>query len=81
MIMLMNKQEPICLRHHVKQALDSYFACLEGSQPSNLYSMVLREIEASLIHYVLENTNNNQSTTAEMLGISRGTLRKKIREL
>jgi Fis family transcriptional regulator len=77
----MDKQEQICLRHHVKQALDSYFAYLDGNQPSNLYSMVLREIETSLIHYVLKHTNNNQSTTAEMLGISRGTLRKKIREL
>jgi Fis family transcriptional regulator, factor for inversion stimulation protein len=77
----MDKKEPICLRHHVKQALDGYFACLEGNQPSNLYSMVLREMETSLIHYVLRHTNNNQSTTAEMLGISRGTLRKKIRGL
>jgi len=76
----MDKQENICLHHHVKQALDSYFACLDGNQPSNLYSMVLREIETSLIHYMLKYTNNNQSTTAELLGISRGTLRKKIRE-
>jgi Fis family transcriptional regulator, factor for inversion stimulation protein len=77
----MDKKEPICLRHHVEKALDGYFACLDGSQPSNLYPMVLREIEASLIQYVLKHTKNNQSMTAELLGISRGTLRKKIRDL
>lgn len=77
----MEKQEPLCLRYHVQQALENYFTCLDGSQPSNLYSMVLREIEASLIQSVLKHTNNNQSSAAEILGISRGTLRKKIRDL
>ena len=77
----MDKQEPIYLHHHVEQALESYFACLDGSQPSDLYAMVLREVETSLINYVLKRTNNNQSTAAEILGISRGTLRKKIHAL
>lgn len=77
----MEKKEPICLRHHVQQALESYFACLDGSQPNNLYAMVLREMETSLIQSVLRHTNNNQSSAAEILGISRGTLRKKIRDL
>jgi Fis family transcriptional regulator len=41
--------------------------------------MVLDEVERPLIETVMENTNNNQSIAARMLGLSRGTLRKKLR--
>ena len=57
---------------------DTYFAHLEGSEPSNLYQLLIGEVEPPLLQKVLEYTNGNQSRTATILGISRGTLRKKL---
>ncbi len=62
----------------VKESLQSYFAQLDGHPPANLYGMVLAEVEKPLIEMVLKMTNNNQSKAAIILGISRGTLRKKM---
>lgn len=67
------------LRNVTEEALDNYFANLNGSKPSELYSLVLREVEAPLFKAVMSYTRGNQSKAAEMLGINRGTLRKKLR--
>ena len=67
------------LRNVTEEALDNYFANLNGSKPSELYSLVLREVEAPLFKSVMNYTKGNQSKAAEMLGINRGTLRKKLR--
>jgi len=77
----MNKEQPILLRNHVAQTLEDYFAKLDGHIPTNLYDIVLQEIEAPLIKSVLKYTDQNQSIAAAILGISRGTLRKKIQNL
>jgi len=66
------------LRNSVRQSLQQYFAQLDGQTPSNLYGLVLAEVEKPLIEMVLQLTNNNQSKAALVLGISRGTLRKKM---
>ncbi len=66
------------LRDSVRQSLQQYFAQLDGQTPANLYGMVLAEVEKPLIEMVLRLTNNNQSKAAKVLGISRGTLRKKM---
>jgi len=63
---------------NVRQCLQQYFTQLDGTTPSNLYSMVLTEVEKPLIEMVLKLTNGNQSKAALILGISRGTLRKKM---
>ncbi|MFW0094394.1 MAG: DNA-binding transcriptional regulator Fis [Coxiella endosymbiont of Haemaphysalis qinghaiensis] len=62
----------------VQQSLQNYFTQLDGQDPANLYSMVLSEIEAPLLKMVMLYTNGNQSKAAKILGISRGTLRKKL---
>lgn len=62
----------------IQQSLHSYFAQLDGQDPANLYSMVLSEMEAPLLKIVMQYTNGNQSKAAKILGISRGTLRKKL---
>jgi Fis family transcriptional regulator len=62
----------------VKQSLHNYFAQLDGEQPANLYGLVLAEMEVPLLQVVMRYTNNNQSKAAKVLGISRGTLRKKL---
>ena len=62
----------------VQQSLQNYFSQLDGQNPANLYSVVLSEIEVPLLRVVILYTNGNQSKAAKILGISRGTLRKKL---
>ena len=66
----------------VKESLRMYFADLKGEIPdSGLHRCIIAEVEKPLIEVTLELTNNNQAKTSEILGISRNTLRKKIKEL
>ncbi|MSP67988.1 MAG: nitrogen regulation protein NR(I) [Alphaproteobacteria bacterium] len=66
----------------VEQHLSSYFAAHRGGLPPNgLYTRLLREVERPLITLSLTATRGNQIRAAELLGINRNTLRKKIREL
>lgn len=68
------------LRIQVKYALENYFQHLEGEMPSNLYKLVLQEVEEPLFETVLNYTRGNQSQAAEVLGINRTTLRKKLKQ-
>ncbi|MCD6059772.1 MAG: DNA-binding transcriptional regulator Fis [Moraxellaceae bacterium] len=68
------------LRDHVEQAMRSYFANLGGEQVTDVYDMVLAEIEAPLLEVVLEYTRGNQTRASEILGLNRGTLRKKLKD-
>ena len=63
----------------VETALKDYFEQLDGHSAANLYSMLLAEVEAPLFKATLAHTNGNQSQAAEILGINRGTLRKKLK--
>ena len=67
------------LRTHAERALNEYFASLNGHNPAHLYDMVLREVEEPLLKAVLDYTEGNQVRAADILGINRGTLRKKLR--
>ncbi len=70
------------LGHAVEKHLRDYFAAHKDGMPSNgLYDRVLREIERPLITLSLTATRGNQIKAAELLGLNRNTLRKKIREL
>ncbi len=71
---------PRPLHEIVRHALDEYMQTLEGDDPRNLYAMVLREVERPLLECALLHCNDNQSRAAQCLGLSRGTLRKKLRE-
>ena len=68
------------LRNHAERALTDYFASLNGHRPAQLYDMVLREVEEPLFRAVLDYASGNQSQAAVILGINRGTLRKKLRQ-
>lgn len=68
------------LRSHAERALTDYFSSLNGTRPAHLYDMVIREIEEPLFRTVLDYAHGNQSQAAGILGINRGTLRKKLRE-
>ena len=67
------------LREHAEKTLRRYFADLNGHDPSDLYDMVLGEIERPLLATLLEYTRGNQSRAAAILGLNRSTLRKKLR--
>ena len=73
----MNQQTT--LRESVNTAIKNYFAQLDGQQPSELYEMVLAEVEAPLLERVMEFTRGNQTKAAIILGLNRGTLRKKLK--
>lgn len=66
------------LQESVHQTLQQYIANLDGQTPNNLYELVLAQVEKPLLEMVLKLTNSNQSKAAIVLGISRGTLRKKM---
>jgi two-component system nitrogen regulation response regulator GlnG len=66
----------------VEQRLATYFSAHAGGLPAaGLYQRVLREVERPLITLTLQATKGNQIRAAEVLGLNRNTLRKKIREL
>ena len=66
----------------VEQHLATYFSAHAGGLPAaGLYQRVLREVERPLITLTLQATKGNQIRAAEVLGLNRNTLRKKIREL
>lgn len=67
------------LREAVEASLTRYFDHLDGSSVTDLYAMVMAEVEAPLLASVLEHTQGNQTRAAEMLGLNRGTLRKKLK--
>lgn len=67
------------LRSLTEQALDSYFTSLNGHAPGHLYDLVMREVEEPLFRAVLDYSAGNQSRAADILGINRGTLRKKLK--
>ncbi|HYW03263.1 MAG TPA: DNA-binding transcriptional regulator Fis [Gammaproteobacteria bacterium] len=73
------KNPPEPLRTCVQKALDKYFADLNGHAPGDLYQMVMREVEAPLLESVMAYTRGNQTRAAEILGINRSTLRKRLR--
>jgi Fis family transcriptional regulator len=70
----------IPLRSHAEEALHTYFQNLNGHRPGQLYDLVMREVEEPLFKAVLDYAEGNQSRAAVILGINRGTLRKKLRE-
>lgn len=67
------------LRTHTEEALARYFKSLNGDRPGDLYELVLGEVEQPLFKAVMDYTQGNQSQAAGILGINRGTLRKKLK--
>jgi len=67
------------LRKHTEEALNRYFDSLNGDSPGELYDLVIGEVEEPLFRAVMDYTHGNQSQAAGILGINRGTLRKKLK--
>lgn len=68
------------LRDIAKQSVNNYLSQLDGQDVEDLYEMVLSEIEAPLLEEVMTYTRGNQTRAAILLGINRGTLRKKLKK-
>ena len=68
------------LRSTVKQAVSHYLAELDGEDVTELYETVLAEVEAPLLDVVMQYTRGNQTRASTLLGINRGTLRKKLKK-
>jgi len=64
----------------VRRQLQRYFQDLDGEPPYRIYDMVVHCVERPLIQVVLDHAGGNQSRAAEMLGINRNTLRKKMQQ-
>ncbi len=75
-----NGRVELPLRNHAERALSEYFTSLNGDRPAHLYDLVLREVEEPLFRVVLDYAEGNQSRAAGILGINRGTLRKKLKQ-
>jgi Fis family transcriptional regulator, factor for inversion stimulation protein len=69
----------VALGSMAQEALEEYFRTLNGHKPEELYDLVIGEVEKPLFRAVLDYTGGNQSLAATILGINRGTLRKKLR--
>ena len=70
----------VTLRDSVEVALKNYFAQLDGAPVTEVYQLVLSEVEAPLLEQVMKYTRNNQTKASTMLGLNRGTLRKKLKQ-
>lgn len=68
------------LRKEVQHSLEQYFSHLGEDTVTNLYELVLHEVEGPLLEAVLRHTGSNQSKASIMLGLNRGTLRKKLKQ-
>ncbi len=68
------------LRGSVEKALHIYFAHLEGADVTDVYNLVLSEVEAPLLETVMNYVKGNQTRASELLGLNRGTLRKKLKQ-
>ena len=68
------------LEQAVVRNLEQYFADLDGAKPHALHEMVLQAVERPLLKFALERAGGNQSAAAELLGINRNTLRKKLHD-
>ncbi len=64
----------------ILQSLQEYFDDLDGQKPTDVYNMIMRTVEKPVLMAVMAHAKNNQSHAADMLGINRNTLRKKLLE-
>ena len=64
----------------VRRALNRYFRDLDGENPHAIYDMVLGCVEKPMLEVVMKHADGNQTLAAQMLGLNRNTLRKKLTE-
>ena len=68
------------LRAAVTASVRHYLDELDGQLSTDVYQMVLAQVEAPLLEEIMAYTRNNQTKASVMLGLNRGTLRKKLKQ-
>jgi len=68
------------LHDAVTRAVRNYLDELDGQATTGFYELVLSQVEAPLLREVMQHTRNNQTRASNMLGLNRGTLRKKLKQ-
>lgn len=68
-----------CLGDVVHQVVEQYLDDMGNTPPKNLHEFIMTEVERPLIKCVLNHTAGNQSRAAAILGITRSTLRSRVR--
>ena len=71
--------QDLCLNEVVERVVRQYLTDMGGTDPDNLHTLIVNAVERPLIETVLEHTRGNQSRAAEILGITRTTLRNRIK--
>jgi len=73
----MTKSDPLseCVTHAITQ----YFEDLNGETPNNLHNFFINEVEKPFLEVVMAHVKGNQTRAADILGINRNTLRKKLK--
>ena len=67
------------LSNDIDILLDQYFQDLSGENPNGVYDMVIQSVEKPLLLYIMNLAEGNQSKAADILGLNRNTLRKKLK--
>lgn len=73
-------ENPQTLRDSVEIAMRNYFTNLDGQEVTNVHQMVLTEVEAPMLEAVMRYCRDNQTKASQVLGLNRGTLRKKLKQ-
>ena len=68
------------LANDIDTLLDQYFTDLCGENPNSVYDMVIQSVEKPLLLYIMNLSEGNQSKAADILGLNRNTLRKKLKQ-
>lgn len=68
------------LHAHIKTCAERYYQMLDGEEPHEVYALFLEQMERPLLEVTLRHTRGNQSRTAQILGLNRGTLRTKMKK-
>lgn len=76
----MNQKDNQSISACIRESMETYFRDLDGEAPSNVYDMVMTCVEKPMLDSVLRFAGGNQTRAAEILGINRNTLRKKLKD-
>ena len=75
-----NNESKKLLREFVRKTVREYFNKIDGYPIDIVYNLVIGEVEKPLIEETIDYCKGNQTKASEMLGLSRGTLRKKMKQ-
>ena len=74
----MNTEHPRELEQAVKNTLSIYLTELGQQTATDIHDMVIRHVEKAMLEWMLDKAKGNQTKAAQILGISRNTLRRKL---